>query len=136
MALILKRWLLSGSLLVPEGAVDAYLVVPKSKLSTPYNLPANSILIGKITGIERVGGGLSEEEKEVAQKIIGNTIEFILLVLLLGTNDILHITNNSWPILRDYGILPMEYAIEVRLKEAKFDEKSVEIYPGRDIVVT
>ena len=38
-------------------------------------------------------------------------------------------------ILRDYAILPgMGYTLKVKLREAKYEGKTVEIFPKRDVI--
>ena len=59
----------------------------------------------------------------------------ILWVSALGSVDWLYISKNSWPVFRDYAILPeMGYTIKVKLREAKYEKKIDPIFPKRDVI--
>jgi len=128
MGLILKRVLRGEGVFVPEGAVNIFLRVPKSFLSEPYELQDDAVVLGEIMGIEGIG-----EEFE-ADELIGKGIEFVLRQGYLGSDDWLHFSRNSWPLLRDYGIFPDYFQITVILKETRIDEKTIPIYPKRDVM--
>jgi hypothetical protein len=128
MGLILKKVLKSGGIFVPEGAVNIFLRVPKSLLSVPYELKDDAVILGEIMGIEGVG-----EEFE-ADEMIGKEIELILRQGYLGSDDWLHFSRKSWPLLRDYGIFPDYFQVTVILKEIRIDGKTIPIYPKRDVM--
>lgn len=120
----------------PPNAVMVALSVPKNYLSTAYELPDFITIIGEILEVKKVRGELSRDDIDVIKKeIVGKRVEFILYLRVIGTNDWLFISKVSWTTLRDCAILPGEYSIKVRLIEAKHDEKSVEIYPKREVSV-
>jgi len=136
MGLILENRLEEGYAAPSERAVNVYLSVQKKYLSNPYELPRDTIITGKILDIKKVLGDLTAEEAEIIQnEIIGKDIEFILIPVTFGTVDELYISRDSWPMLRDCGILPREYSVRVILTRANYDEKSVEIYPKRDVML-
>jgi len=105
----------------------------KINLSQAYELPDGTIVTGEILEIK--GGGLTDKEKEIVKEIEGRGIEFILWVSALGSVDWLYISKNSWLIFRDYAILPgMGFVIKVELREAKYEGKTVPIFPKRDVI--
>ncbi len=117
-----------------EDAVNVYLPVSKTHLSEPYELKGNSIIIGEILEIRSWTRKLTEEEAKI-EEVIGKEIRFILSKRIFGFYDNLYISKGSWPILRDYGILPDEkYIVKVKLTKAEFDKEIVEIYPKRDVI--
>ncbi|RJS71009.1 hypothetical protein CW696_05025 [ANME-2 cluster archaeon] len=129
MGLILKTILTSKSIYVPERAVNVVLTVPKKFLSEPYELQDDAVIHGEILEIEEIGKEFKADE------IIGKEIELILRLGYIGYDDWLYFSRDSWPLLRDYGILPEHFIITVSLKEIRTDEETVEIYPKRDVVV-
>ena len=129
MGLILKKVLKSGGVFVPVGAVDIFLRVPKSLLSAPYELQDDAVVLGDILGVEEVGGAFEADE------MIGKETQFVLRQGYLGSDDWLHFSRNSWPLLRDYGIFPDYFQITVILKEIRIDGETIPIYPKRDGVV-
>ncbi len=134
MALIIETLLSTGPLPTPpEGAVRACLEVRKVNLSQAYELEDGTIVSGEILAIK--GGGLTEKEKEIIKEIEGKEIDLILWVSALGSVDWLYISKNSWLIFRDYAILPgMGYTLKVKLREAKYEGKTVPIFPKRDVI--
>ncbi len=128
MGLILKTILTSKSIYVPERAVNVVLTVPKNFLSEPYELQDDAVIHGEILEIEEIGKEFKADE------IIGKEIELILRLGYIGYDDWLYFSRDSWPLLRDYGILPEHFIITVSLKEIRTDEETVEIYPKRDVV--
>ena len=128
MGLILKRVLESGGIFVPVGAVNMFLRVPKSFLSAPYELQDDAVVLGEISGVEEVGGAFEADE------IVGKETEFVLRQGYLGSDDWLYFSRNSWPLLRDYGILPEHFIITVSLNEIRTDKETVAIYPKRDVM--
>ncbi len=128
MGLILKKVLKSAGVFVPEGAVNVFLRVPKSFLSAPYELQDDAVVLGEVLGVEEVGGAFEADE------LIGKEIELVLRQGYLGSDDWLHFSRNSWPLLRDYGIFPDYFQITVILKEIRIDGKTIPIYPKRDVV--
>ena len=129
MGLILKGKLESKGIIVPEGAVDIFLYVPKDHLSEPYELQDDAVIHGAISAIEEIGKEFKADE------IIGEEIDFIVRVGYLGYSDWLYISRDSWPLLRDYGILSEDFIITVILKEIRTDGETIPIYPKRDVVV-
>jgi len=119
--------------LVPKDATGAYLSVPRRSLSVPYELLDETVVTGEIREIKTWPEGVTDE---AAREIVGMEIEFVLRLTHLGNFDDLFILKKSWPLLRDYGILPGQYKIKIILKEAKFGGEDVKkIYPKRDLVV-
>ncbi len=129
MGLILKGTLKSMGIIVPEGAVDISLYVPRDRLSEPYELHDDAVIRGEISAIEEIGKEFKADE------IIGEGIDFILHLGYIGYGDWLYISRDSWPLLRDYGILPKHFIITVRLEEIRTDKETIPIYPKRDVVV-
>ncbi|MCS7366915.1 MAG: hypothetical protein NDF52_03445 [archaeon YNP-WB-062] len=116
--------------------VGVYLSLSKKYLSEPYNLspPRSYDVEGEIMDIKKVWGELEKEELKL-KEIIGIRINFSLSVAVIGTYDFLYISERSWPILRDYGVLPEDYVLRVKLLRIKMDGEVLEIYPKRDVIV-
>ena len=129
MGLVLKTILTSKSIRVPERAVNVVLHVPKDHLSEPYELQDDAVIHGEISAIEEIGKEFKADE------VIGEEIDFILRLGYIGYEDWLYFSRDSWPFLRDYGILPEHFIITVSLKEIRTDKETVAIYPKRDVVV-
>ncbi len=133
MALMVKGQLYSG-VLPPLGATKAYIVVLKKYLSEPYELRDRTVLIGELVDVERLTGfGPTKDPNLPLSELKGKSLKFILRLGLLGEYDELYISKDSWPLLRDYGILPGEYLLTVKITKAIVDNKEIEIYPKRDI---
>ena len=134
MGLILKDLLFEMIGKPPEGATSNYLGVSKDYLSKPYKLPERAVISGKILEITKLTGmPLNEDEKKGMEELRGKDLEFILSLSYAGTNDYLYISTDSWPILRDWGILPKYYYVSVNLIKAAYDGTVVDIYPKRDV---
>jgi len=111
-----------------------YIQVPKSRLSQQYNLYAAQYAVkGEVLDIKKLFGELSGEELKL-KELIGQRISFTLSVAAIGTHDFLYISEESWPLFRDYGVFPDEYVLKVKLTHIKVDEEVLEIYPKRDVV--
>lgn len=141
MALIVNHLLETGPfLLMAEGVrreVKANICVElkKSILSEPYKLHDGTTILGEILKIERLKREFTDEEYELIEReIIGKKAEFMLWVPDWGNVDVLYLSESSWFSLRDLGIFPAEHIIRVKLTEAKYEGKTVEIFPERDII--
>jgi hypothetical protein len=128
----LEKWISSS----PGKYVGIYLDIPKKYLSIPYNLKSSNYydVEGEILDIKKFYGVLEKDEIKI-REVIGKNINFVLYVFGLGINDSLYIAESSWPLLRDYGILPEDYVLKVKLLRIKVDNNVIDIYPKRDIVV-
>lgn len=134
MGLILRRVLYSIDASL-EGASRVFIWVPKRTLSQPYELPMYSILQAKILEVALRERGLSAEEKKIFDELIGKPIDFILVLRKTGTDDALFISSSTWPTLRDYGVLPEQFEIELKIEKARFDDKILSIYQKRDVEI-
>ena len=122
MALILRSKLYHEPL--PEkireeyDVANFYLEVSKKYLSDYYLLSTGSEIWGEIV---KVSPHISQVE--------GKGVYFILFSQPLGTVDKLYFRVNSWRELRDYGLIPEETTILVRLIKTN----GTEIFPYRDL---
>jgi hypothetical protein len=136
-ALIIAGYLISKFPFVVEEKPEATKValeVPKINFSEAYDLPEGTIVVGELIKIE--GVGLSEKDKAILKDIEGVRVEFILERLHLGNYDRLLLSKKSWPLFRDYSILPdMMYRIILKLIEAKVNDKTIPLFPKRDVFV-
>jgi hypothetical protein len=116
--------------------VGVYLPIPKKFLSEPFSLRSliHYDVEGEILDIRKFLGELEKEELKL-REVIGSKVKFILVRILVGTYDCLYISETSWPLFRDYGILPGDYVLKVKLTHIKVGKNVVEIYPKRDVVV-
>ena len=129
MGLIVENFIMSAPYFQPENAVSAYLLVPSKYLSEAYELAEGSIIAGEILGITDLLGRDVEETEEV----IGANILFVLVTAI--SNDYLFISKDSWPLLRDYGIVAEDYRLRVKITSAKVNEEEIEIYPKVEKVI-
>lgn len=133
MPLIIKGLLRRG---IPESGrhVGVYIEVRKDRLSEPYNciIPYYYEVDGEILDLEKFMGQLVGEEAKL-KELIGKSVKFILAPTLLGTYDYLYISEASWNLFRDYGVFPEEYVLKVKLTQIKMDEKSIPIFPKRNV---
>ena len=120
MGLVLEMAIRKG-IISREDIINIYLNVPKTHLSEPYELPGKTAIIGEILDIKSMKAKLTEEEAKI-EEVIGKEIRFILFKNILGFYDTLYISKGSWPILRDYGILPDEYILKVKVDEEVMSE--------------
>jgi len=134
MGLILTRILYSVDASL-ENASRIFIWVPRRALSLPYELPMYSILKGEILNVDTAEAVISGDLKKILEELRAKPIEFILFKRKTGSQDALFLSSDTWPTLRDYGVLPEQYEIEVRICEARFDDKTVDIYPKRDVHV-
>ena len=130
MALIFKDILRSGIIDAPEKAVNIRITVPSKYLSEPYELPDNALIVGEILEIY---DWLGKPVKNI-EELIGSEITFILRKFF--NTDYLYLSRESWEILRDYGILPNEYQLKIKITTAKFGERIIRIYPKVDKELT
>ncbi len=126
MALIFRDLLRMGIIDAPKNAVNIRISIPSKYLSEPYELPNDALIFGEILDVY---DWLGNPVKDV-DELVGSEITFILRRFF--NTDYLYLSRNSWLILRDYGILPNEYQIKVKITSAKFDEEEIKIYPKVD----
>jgi hypothetical protein len=132
MALILISYIGSVSEPFTGLATKIYLLVTKSNLGLAYELPSEAIITGELMAIR--GPSMAPQEKTLVEELLGKEVEFIFWENRVGTLDYLFISKKSWPILRDYAILPGKgYEIKVKLKEASYEGKKVALFPKRDV---
>ena len=112
-----------------------YLLVPKKYLFDPYNLKIFETyeVEGEVLDVKKVYGELVGDEVKV-KELVGAPLKFILTPSVIGSYDYLYITEESWSILRDYGVLPGDFILKVKLTRIKIEEKVVDIYPKRDVI--
>ena len=112
-----------------------YLLVPKKYLSDPYNLKTMETyeVEGEILDVRKIYGELVGEEVKI-KELVGKPLKFILSTNVIGNYDNLFIAEDSWSTLRDYGVLPGDFILKVKLTRIKIGEKLVEIYSKRDVV--
>jgi len=132
---LLIEGVISRGFIFREGVSPYYLQVHKEKLSYPYGIhPGKSALVvGEIIEIKPRFRELTDEERKLFQSLKGRRLEFHLECLYIGSYDYLYLTENSWKYVRDFGILPDEYVLTIRLTKIKINGKEMAIYPYRDI---
>lgn len=114
-------------------AVRVFLRVPKRLLSEPYELGDGAAVSGEILEVKKWLSSPTEEEVSVFRELAGKSVEFALLTQILGTEDHLYLTRETWSLLRDYGILPEDYVLRVKLVKAEYEGKELDIYPKRSV---
>lgn len=112
-----------------------YLSVPKKYLFDPYNLKVLETyeVEGEILDVRKIHGELVGDEVKI-KELVGTSLKFILFTNIIGSYDYLYITEDSWSIIRDYGVLPGDFILKVKLTHIKIGERVVEIYSKRDVI--
>jgi len=116
-----------------------YISVESEYLSRQYQLrPTTSWWVkGEILRVIKITGMPSEEEKRVfEQYVVGKHVRLYLVPAFLLPYDYLYFDSDSWAILRDAGVFPDEYELEVKLYELINEQKGkvIELYPYRDVL--
>lgn len=117
-----------------ENATNIYIPLEKEYLSIPYELPNLSKIEAELLRIQSLEP-LPPEDIELIKRLQGIAFELILLRIKRGKHDLLFITNNSWIMIRDYGILPKKFAIRIKIIRAIYNGESVDIFPLRDVYI-
>jgi len=126
MALILTSPLYYESL--PEKTRKEYRVasyyveVSKKYLSDYYLLDTGSRIHGKILKAHPRTSQIEDTE-----------VEFILFKQPLGSTDKLYFTESSWCSLRNYGLIPDETILKIKLTKVKHNYEIIELFPYRDV---
>lgn len=134
MGLIITRNLNYWALDPLENSSNVYVSIPKMRLSRPYNLPSGSILTGELLKVIPKFG-LSPQARRVFDELKKRPIKFILLTLKGGYDDNLFISSETWLQLRDYGIFPDTFVIKFKINEVTIRDKTLKIYPKRDVSI-
>ncbi|WP_457549672.1 hypothetical protein [Archaeoglobus sp.] len=102
------------------GVSSFCLVIPKKYLSDYYMLETGSKIEGEITSVE-----------PSIPEIEGLPVSFVLFVQPIGTNDYIYFYEDSWRKLADYGLIPDETVMKVKLVKAN----GKTIFAKRDVKV-
>jgi len=109
-----------------ERACYILIRLPSRWLSKPYELEEGDVALGKILEV-RYGN-------EKLEELSGTPISFVLS--RVGNTDILYVHKDSWPKLRDYGVVHEGYFMEVELDAVvKPSGERIELYPMRELRV-
>jgi hypothetical protein len=130
MALILEMKYFYGGTQKTEGASQIRLSIPKSILSTSYEIKEGTIIKGEIMKIyekEEFGGFRAVQGISLPLKI-----ELILISANIGT-DSLYITKESWLKIRDFGFFAEKTLVDVKLESFLDSGKETPIYPKRNV---
>ncbi len=120
----------------PEGAASislGFIITPRV-LSRPYSLTEGDELVGRIVELYELREGLPSSD-EALKELWGTEIRLVLKPLLSG--DYLFLSETTWKILRDYGVVvPGNYVFRLEIHKAiRKSGKEVEIYPKRVVKV-
>lgn len=132
MGLVVEGVLRTGIYFPPEGAVDAFLEIPKECLSEPYELTFGAVVVGEVLEVREVRGRLPKRRGAIVQKLVGKEVKFFLDVESVGRIDRLCVSEDSWPLFESSEVLPGCCVIKVKLTRALVDRIIVEIFPGED----
>jgi len=140
MGLILNHMeLRSSSLSDLKGASNIYIMIDKRFLSKSYDLPSLTNLEGEILDIEYVDPDKSirfrQTLSDILEELKKNPISFVLFTSSVGTYDFLIIAADSWARIRDFGLISEQYTLSVKITKAILKDKTIEIYPKRDVVL-
>lgn len=110
----------------PAECSPVRITLEKKYLSLPYNLDSDDKIIGEVNGIyNRFGVPITTPGFKIA-------IMFKLFSANV-TTDSLYITKDTWAVLRDYGVIPDDTMIGVKIIEVESHGVKTKIYPHRDI---
>lgn len=112
------------------GATAIRITLPKTSLSIPYELKEKSVVHAEV--IKVLEDGSFGGQKQIP--ISPFKLDFILVSANVAF-DSLYIDEKSWPLLRDYGILPDRSSLSIRFTSFEKDGTLYEIYPKRDVVI-
>lgn len=118
----MHSWSSSG---IPEEAIGGYIFVNKNLLSIPY-------AVGSGTKIEASILKLTDSKSKNIPELESEKIIFIF-VKGSGSRDFLFISNESWTILRDYGIILDGTYISIKIEKIIKGTEETLIYPKRDV---
>ena len=116
----------------PEKAAPTSLgfLAPPYVLSKPYSLAEGDELIGRIVELYELREGLPYVD-EALKELWGADVRLVLRPLLSG--DYLFLSEETWEMLRDYGVVvPGRYVFKLEIyKAVRETGEEVEIYPRR-----
>ena len=111
---------------ISEKASYVFIRVPSRWLSKPYELEDGDVISGQILEI-RYGD-------EKLEGLSNTAISFVLWPV--GGVDFLYVHKDSWPLLRDHGIVYEGHFMEVKLDTVfKPSGECVKLYPARELRV-
>ena len=119
----------------PEKAADLPLgfIIPGDLLSRPYGLREGDELIGRFIEVYELVNGFPMAD-EALRGLWGTEAKFVVKPLLSGDYIFLH--RDTWPILRDYGVVvPGRYVLKVEITMAVKVRtgEEIKIYPRRTV---
>lgn len=115
-----------------------YLEVPKVVFTKTYPVNPRTKITAEIEDIENVqvfyvSVKEYDEKWESLVKELKKTVSFYYVRLPLGEYDRLYLYNEYWRLLRDYGILPDEYVLKIKISFVDSIEGYLEVFPRRDM---
>ena len=133
---LLVRDVIRQGVPIPDAS-NMYIIVDGKYISGPFSIMIfdDAVCYGEIVGISRVSkmetsSELKElEGRQVSMKIIPGVI--------LGV-DFLYFKKESWGLLRDYGVIPNEYEVTIRILELEKktpmgEIEKYEVFPKREV---
>ena len=109
-----------------EMACYALIRLPSRWLSKPYELAEGDVILGRILEV-RYGD-------EKIEGLSGAPISFVLS--RIGSTDVLYVHRDSWPRLRDHGVVHEGHFMEVELDAVvRPSGERIELYPKRGLRV-
>ena len=133
---LLVRDVIKQGMPIPDAS-NMYIIVDSKYISGPFSIMIfdDAVCCGEIVGISRVSktetpSELKElEGRQVSMKIIPGVI--------LGV-DFLYFKKESWGLLRDYGVIPNEYEVTIRILELEKKTpmgkiEKYEVFPKREV---
>ncbi len=131
MGLIVRESLFSIDLNV-KNVSNIFINIAKKGLTASYKLPEASIIKGVLLDIyPKVRIRVSD--RKILDELKGKQMKFVLVKRKTGSYDTLFFSASSWSILREYGILPEDFEIKVKINEAIVKDNIIPIYPKRDV---
>ena len=111
---------------IADEACYVFITVQSRWLSKPYELSDGDIISGEIIEVRYKG--------EALEGLSGAPASFVLWKLV--ETDHLYIHKNTWPVLRDHGVVYEGHVMVVRLDRAiRASGEEVLLYPKREIKV-
>lgn len=130
--------ILKYSVVTIDEVSDYYLEIPKVVFTKTY--PVNpqitiSAEIEDIMTVERYYQRviIVDSEWEALIKELKTTMDFHYIRIPLGEYDRLYLYEYYWKRIRDFGILPDEYVIKIKVSYVHTIEGYIELFPRRDM---
>ena len=113
-----------------------FITIPKSFLSHSYEAIHYSSIEADVLDVYTQEGWFShsQESENYLQQIQEEQLTLVFVSMKMGV-DRLYFDNESWFKYRDFGLLPEQSKIEIRITSVETDEGLTDVFPKMDVKV-